>query len=890
MAVLVCIGASQPAYADDVYRTSDGGFTYQGVTYSTEVTIKPGDSRGLATTATGNVTAYENINTAKTKASYIYFAKGVDPKTATTALYTTFDYTPPSTYSNQSPSPPQSLTISDNAAVASSQNAGNCTIPGLGWILCPVGDFLSNGVDWAYKIVMVFMDVQPMMQNGPIYDVWNAIRSLANIVFVIVFLIVIFSQVTSLGISAYGIRKMLPRLVIAAILVNLSFIICALAVDLSNVLGHAVYAYVHQFYESMATNMAIDFNWSDITSFVLAGGITAGGVTAGWIWFTAATAGGAGAVFFVLLGLLLTVALAALTALVILFARQGLLIILTLVSPFAFVAMTLPSTEKWYKKWQDTFMSLLLMFPIFSFVFSGALLAGGAIIISSGGNILLIVLGKTVQVLPLAITPLLIKLSNGALGTVAQFVSGRNKKLLDSAKGWTEGQREHYRKKSREAQSRWYNPWRSTAKFIENVERRQKLEQQGFEDSAQARAQSTLKYRRAYHYAGEQKLRSETTDNNLKASWDEARQTGTDWRGRTNPNIVTAELVRRQSEVNAKSQAEKLEKMHAEIVAEGANSQHLQNLNITNAKVMATLQASAAGIKSTTEEIVFTGIAKKMAERTHQDNIANILRDNDATVEVIRNGGRQRVSVREYAGGIQGEQGQNSALAYAVALQRKQYGEAVNEMSELIKHMNVDTGDLQEMIMGRKASAVGHYKDSSGNLKSFDFKKDNAYAVEAALENNIAIGTVPMVDEILIESGGRLDSYKTTIAAALAKAGHSGRSIYQGGRLISMVGQGQVKSRDDLLAFIQGIIADGKFSANQLADLDAPAAENFLAAAQNAPLGTFATPAERAAFATKLSAGVTSLKTKANTALSSSYTRDRVKENTLDTLTKIKNL
>jgi hypothetical protein len=330
--------------------------------------------------------------------------------------------------------------------------------------------------------------------------------------------------------------------------------------------------------------------------------------------------------------------------------------------------------------------------------------------------------------------------------------------------------------------------------------------------------------------------------------------------------------------------------MHTEIVAEGAASQHLQNLNITNAKLMATLQTSAAGIKSTSEEIVFTAIAKKMAERTHQDNIANTLRDNEATVEVIRNGAPTRVKVREYAGGIQGEQGQNSALAYAVALQRKQYGEAVSEMSELIKHMNVDTGDLQDMIMGRKPDAVGHYKDSSGNIKSFSFKKNNAYAIEAALENNIAIGTVPMVDEILIESGGALEAYKTTIAASLAKAGHSGRSIYQGGRLISEVGQGKIKSREDLLAFIQGIIADGKFSSTQLADLDAPAAANFLEAAKRTPIGSFATQADYDKFKDQLDKGVVRLKEKADTATSSGYTRDRVKENTLSILEDIHNL
>ena len=56
------------------------------------------------------------------------------------------------------------------------------------------------------------------------------------------FLAIIISQLTGFGISNYGIKKMLPRLIIAAILVNLSIYICQIAVDLSNILGYGLRA------------------------------------------------------------------------------------------------------------------------------------------------------------------------------------------------------------------------------------------------------------------------------------------------------------------------------------------------------------------------------------------------------------------------------------------------------------------------------------------------------------------------------------------------------------------------------------------------------------------------------------------------------------------------
>ncbi len=55
--------------------------------------------------------------------------------------------------------------------------------------------------------------------------------------FAILLVIVILSQVTGMYLSNYGIKKVLPRLIITIILVNLSYIACIIMVDLSNVVG-----------------------------------------------------------------------------------------------------------------------------------------------------------------------------------------------------------------------------------------------------------------------------------------------------------------------------------------------------------------------------------------------------------------------------------------------------------------------------------------------------------------------------------------------------------------------------------------------------------------------------------------------------------------------------
>ena len=62
----------------------------------------------------------------------------------------------------------------------------------------------------------------------------------ANIIFAIALAVVILSQITGFGVSNYGIKKMLPTLIMVAVLVNLSFFLCQLAVDVSNITGYGI--------------------------------------------------------------------------------------------------------------------------------------------------------------------------------------------------------------------------------------------------------------------------------------------------------------------------------------------------------------------------------------------------------------------------------------------------------------------------------------------------------------------------------------------------------------------------------------------------------------------------------------------------------------------------
>src|SRR5690606_36458353 len=132
---------------------------------------------------------------------------------------------------------PSSLVNGDNPG-----NTTNCSSEytrDIGWIICPVTTWIASAMDALYDILVGFLTGGALStdRDSAMYYMWGLVRNIANIVFIIGFLIIIYSQITSVGLSNYGIKRLLPRILIAAVLVNISYWIVALAVDLSNVIG-----------------------------------------------------------------------------------------------------------------------------------------------------------------------------------------------------------------------------------------------------------------------------------------------------------------------------------------------------------------------------------------------------------------------------------------------------------------------------------------------------------------------------------------------------------------------------------------------------------------------------------------------------------------------------
>lgn len=227
-----------------------------------------------------------------------------------------------------------------------------------------------------------------------------------------------------MNLSNYTIKKMIPRLIIAAILVNASFYIAALAVDISNLLGYNLAKFFEaiQVAQGGAGNNAFQGGWETVIGAILAG---AGVVALIAVIIMAPT-------------VLLAVAMVA----IILVARKALILLLVVIAPIAFVAYLLPNTEDWFKKWYKAFVALLMVFPIISVVFGASKMASdillGIAADTGGGDTdtqnMLYVVALGVAAVPLFAVPTLLKGSLAAAGSIGTKLSNLSDKSNRFAK------------------------------------------------------------------------------------------------------------------------------------------------------------------------------------------------------------------------------------------------------------------------------------------------------------------------------------------------------------------------------------------------------------------------------------------------------------------------
>lgn len=359
-----------------------------------------------------------------------------------------------------------------------------CSIPDVGWMVCQVVQFLAWITDQAFNLLSNFLAVEPLKEqidgkDSKLYAAWKLTVGFANVVFVFAFILMILAYTTNFGLSNYGLKKLTPRLIIAALLVNLSFYLCGIAVDLSNILGGTLkntlvemtppasgsprYSDWTQLSESIVSITPNDEEytkdnkpgatgddekpddqqgqqppsqnqqdekkaeekelWPPETEAMIAGVALVGGVVLL-------------ANLSVLIPFMATALAAIVIVLIVLIIRQAVIICLIAISPLAIALFVLPNTKQWFDRWLDIFSKLLLIYPVVALVFGAAYFASRVVLDQAVENSqsFLAMFALGIQVIPLFITPVIMKFGGGVMDRFAGFVNNPNKGPLDRMK------------------------------------------------------------------------------------------------------------------------------------------------------------------------------------------------------------------------------------------------------------------------------------------------------------------------------------------------------------------------------------------------------------------------------------------------------------------------
>jgi hypothetical protein len=316
--------------------------------------------------------------------------------------------------------PPAGTLTNDSSAV-------NCTIEGvLGWILCPLLRAAADAYNTLSQYIIDFLQTGPLTNSsyGVAILALNSMKNIANGLFVLIFVVIIFSNTLSIGLNSYAIKKMLPRLVVAAILVQFSLPILQLMFDINNIIGSGIADII-----ALAVNQGGQAGGASTTDIVLSLGLLIGA--------------GAITVSLALIVPVLLMVFAAVMGIVAVFVtlalRKFMLTALVIMAPLAFVAWILPNTEQYFKMWWKTLVRLLLMYPIIQGMFSlarigsqivtthavGGTGAGGSFSENNVGAIFAAIL----PIIAFYRVPATFKWAGQGMDTIAGAVSGRFNKL-----------------------------------------------------------------------------------------------------------------------------------------------------------------------------------------------------------------------------------------------------------------------------------------------------------------------------------------------------------------------------------------------------------------------------------------------------------------------------
>lgn len=636
---------------------------------------------------------YESSPSSDGRVTIIYFTDGTNVDTATGARVATYKFSPPDVYIEEGSSKIITIDQKNNSQANGNENKNedtveSCAVNQLGYIVCPIMGLMAAITDKFYDYLKTLLEVKPIFsdRNAVLYKAWSAMVGMANIAFVIAFLAVTYSYITNYGIKQHDIRYMVPRIIVAAFLVNISYYLCAILIDVSNILGTAIQELFLNIRQEMIqsqeiANMGLP-SWQQVISAGLAG---ATAVSVGVFKLSA------GANVWGVIPVLTVVLLALFVTVAVLAARQAIIVIFIIISPFAFLAFVLPGTQKYFDKWRDVLQTMLLMFPMFSLLFGGSQLAS-YVIAQTADSYEVLLIAMLVSAAPLIITPFLVRFSGKMLGKFVGMINNPTKGAFDQVKNWS-NERMQIKRQQRLAEGA---PFSGLARMVDDHKRHNEAR---------------------------------------KARY--AKLIGVDF-DRRNP-AVSIEQWR------ADDKAEAIENQNRAVYAQLRTSDRSMQVEEAGNRIskklrrihegdldasMNELQTREGQEQYATQNVALAALGRRMQEMT-QEEYVNESRDafaKDVSRSEYADSMLKSPALQKEAAGVAGDKGVAVAASRAIATKRKDFGEGTVAVAESMKHFKLTGADIDNLAKRRSTIEA---KDDNGNTMVFDY--NDSYVHDTAI-------------------------------------------------------------------------------------------------------------------------------------------------------------
>ncbi|MGI6348197.1 MAG: hypothetical protein ACOXZ1_03345 [Patescibacteria group bacterium] len=228
---------------------------------------------------------------------------------------------------------------------------GNSIAKLIAWILLPVIWLLGKLVSLFLSILIAIAQYNDFIKSAAVTYGWTIVRDFANMFFVLILLVIAFA--TILRVESYNLKTWLPKLVIMAILINFSKLICGVIIDFAQVIMLTFIGAVKEItggtmIELLGVSKILEFNESEVEGIEVSGWTILSSVILGVIMMIVAVV-----VIVVMLMMIIV--------------RMVMIWIYIVLSPLAYLLASFPQGKKYSERWWSDFSKNVIVGPIIAF-------------------------------------------------------------------------------------------------------------------------------------------------------------------------------------------------------------------------------------------------------------------------------------------------------------------------------------------------------------------------------------------------------------------------------------------------------------------------------------------------------------------------------------------